>query len=312
MLGRIKNSWLLMKCSLNVMMLNKKLLLFPAVIMVLSIFIGLFFLAPVALQPTGYSYTQVEHWKALKTMLIKPSAVNTSARGQRDNVKLTNKGWAYFSVFYLILMFTGAFFNVAFFSEIVRALKGEEVSIARGFKFAGTKIKPILFWSLFSGAVGLVIRFIEEKVGFIGRIIVGFIGIGWSIASVFVIPEIIRQEEENPLKLLQGSAIAVKRTWGESLAGFVGLQSVVMLAILAPLICLIGIVYVSIALHATWIIILAIIAYAITVFVVSYLAGVAGNIYKCALYLFAFEGFIPAPYTQEMMYMGWKTKKVKQ
>ena len=105
MLGRMKNSWILLKCSLKVMMLNKKLLLFPVVIMVLSLIIGLFFLAPGALQPTGYRYTQVEHWKALKTMLIKPSAANASVRGERENIRFTNTGWAYFSVFYLILMY---------------------------------------------------------------------------------------------------------------------------------------------------------------------------------------------------------------
>jgi len=44
---------------------------------------------------------------------------------------------------------------------------------------------------------------------------------------------------------------------------------------------------------------------------VSYLVNIASDIYKCALYLFAFEAFIPAPYTEEIMHRAWKQKKEK-
>jgi len=41
----------------------------------------------------------------------------------------------------------------------------------------------------------------------------------------------------------------------------------------------------------------------------SYLAGVASQVYKGALYLYASEGIVPAPYDREMLDMGWKFKK---
>ena len=41
----------------------------------------------------------------------------------------------------------------------------------------------------------------------------------------------------------------------------------------------------------------------------SYLTGVASQVYKGALYLYAAEGVIPAPYSREMLDMAWKFKK---
>ncbi len=39
------------------------------------------------------------------------------------------------------------------------------------------------------------------------------------------------------------------------------------------------------------------------------LMGVANHIYRCALYLYAAEGTVPAPYDRESMDQAWKFKK---
>lgn len=43
--------------------------------------------------------------------------------------------------------------------------------------------------------------------------------------------------------------------------------------------------------------------------VYAYLAGVAGKIYLCALYMYATEGAVPAHYDAAMMDMAWKVRK---
>jgi hypothetical protein len=43
--------------------------------------------------------------------------------------------------------------------------------------------------------VGLVIKALEERLGLIGRIIVCLIGVAWSVASVFAVPIIVRDED---------------------------------------------------------------------------------------------------------------------
>src|SRR5205823_12980187 len=115
--------------------------------------------------------------------------------------------------------------NVAFYHEILAALTGQSVSIVRGVKFACSKVWSILMWSLFAGLVGLVVKTIEERLPLAGRIIGRIIGLAWSIAAVFSIPVIVREEQNaNPIMVLRKSAGVLKQTWGEALIGYVGLS----------------------------------------------------------------------------------------
>jgi hypothetical protein len=43
----------------------------------------------------------------------------------------------------------------------------------------------------------------------------------------------------------------------------------------------------------------------------SYLMGVASQIFRCALFLYASQGTLPQPYTEEMVALAWKVKKSK-
>jgi hypothetical protein len=95
---------------------------------------------------------------------------------------------------------------------------------------AATKCLPAIFgWALLSALIGMVIQAIEERVGFIGKLVVGFIGIGWAIASYFVIPTIVT-ENVGPIQALKRSASLIKKTWGETLTVQVGLSVVVFAA----------------------------------------------------------------------------------
>ena len=106
-----------------------------------------------------------------------------------------------------VAMFIATFFNVAFYHEILAALSGRPVSIGRGLKFACTRLKPILMWTLFAGLVGLIIKAIEQRLELFGRLVARVIGVAWSVAAVFVIPIIIREEQSaNPVNMLRKSA----------------------------------------------------------------------------------------------------------
>jgi hypothetical protein len=41
----------------------------------------------------------------------------------------------------------------------------------------------------------------------------------------------------------------------------------------------------------------------------AYVSGVAGHVFRCALYIYATEGVVPEPYNQELMDMAWKVEK---
>jgi len=207
-------------------------------------------------------------------------------------------------------MFFATFFNVAFYNEILAALSGQTVSIGRGIKFACTRWKAVLMWTLFAGLVGLIIKAIEQRLEVVGRILARFIGLAWSIASVFVIPIIVREEQgANPLNLLKKSAGILKRTWGEALIGYAGLAFANTLILLGSVGLLMGALVVSFALENFWFIAITGVLWLFALLAWSYVTSVASQVYKGALYLYAAEGVVAEPYNQEMLDMAWKFKK---
>lgn len=303
-MNRFQRSWLLLKSSLSVIARNKTLLVFPVVIFVCTAAIVLFFLAPPLLRPTGNSYLSAEHWQAVYHSLF------TQTDAGRGQVAFTPAALVYLAFLYFVAMFIGTFCNVAFYHEILAALTGQPVSIGRGMKFAFSKLGSILMWTLFAGLVGLIIKMIEERMALIGRIVGRLIGLAWSVAAVFVIPIIVREEgNANPLAMLQKSAGVLKRTWGEALIGYAGLSVANVFVVFGSVVWLGGTIAVSAALHMYWFIAIAVVAWLLALFVWGYVTGVASNVYRGALYLYAAEGLLAEPYSQEMLDMAWKFKK---
>jgi hypothetical protein len=156
---------------------------------------------------------------------------------KKSELQLNRAGMIGATAIYFFAMFLATFFNVAFYHEIIEALNGRSVGVRQGMRFAFSRIRAILFWSIFAGIVGTIIKMLEQRSGLIGKITMKLIGLAWSVAAVFAIPVIITEETTaNPFTVLQNSAVAIKKTWGETLIGFVGLQFGTFLIVLGSMI----------------------------------------------------------------------------
>src|ERR1700722_12092448 len=268
MSAKFHQSWQLFKASITVTFRNLKLLWFPVLSAFLTGLIALFFLAPVILpvvqHQTGYHLNQSQHWMALCNYYLPEAAINARLqhRAAAPNAAVAHISpliSAYVPVLYFVSMFLATFFNVAFYSEIIEALNGRGVSFRRGLRLARSRLPSILAWTLLAGVVGWIIRTIEERLPFVARIVAGLIGMAWSIAAVFAIPIIIQQGTmRNPIKILQQSALTLKRTWGEGLIGYIGFSAgnlVIFGLSLVPFLLLVGL---GLLLHSIWIFVVAV------------------------------------------------------
>jgi hypothetical protein len=311
-MSKFANSWGLFKSTLAVIGSQKKLLVFPALTFVFTLGILVFFIGPVALQPTGHSYAEAAHWKAVAQSLVTEASLREAMNresGNASRLDLTAEGWAFLVMIYFASMFLATFFNVAFYHEILKALRGEPVSLRAGLRFAGGKIPAVFLWSLLVGLVGFLIKVLEERLSLAGKIIARLVGMAWSVASVFVIPVMVENDTFNPVTLLQSSAASLRKTWGEALIGFVGLQFGGVLVLLWTVLLLAGGAFVSVSLNAPLLIAAAVPLWLLGILVFAYLHGVAGHVYRCALYVFSTTGTIPAMFTRESMDLAWKRKK---
>jgi hypothetical protein len=305
-MNRFERSWLLFKSSVTVINRNKELLIFPLFTAIATSVILLFFIVPAALWPTGQSYTSPEHWKTLWHMFI----TNTSSASDGQNASFSPIAIGYGVFLYFVSMFFATFFNVAFYHEIMAALNGESVSLGRGLSFAASRWQAILMWTVFAGLIGLIIRAIEERFDVVGRIIAGLLGMAWSIASVFVIPVIVHdQDSVNPISVLKKSAGILRQTWGESLIGYIGMGTINSIVFIGSAMGLAGAAAISSQLHSFWILGIAVALWIVLMLVWSYLMNVANLVYKGALYLYAADGVIADPYSQELLDSAWRFKR---
>ncbi len=301
-MSRFQRSWELLKCSVLVIGYNKRLLLFPVVITLLMAVISLFFIMPIILWHTGHGYTEAAHWTSVAHRWV-------AWGNDAHDITVKPAGYMLLAGVYLVSTFLATFFNVAFYSQILNALRGQQVSVSGGLKMAFFRIGSIATWSLMTGAVGLIIQAIEERVGIIGRWIVGLLGMAWSVASVFVVPVIIVESETvNPLQFLKTSADILKRTWGESLLGYLGIRFGEVLVLIASVLFLGAAAFLSFKFNNFWIIGMAGIIWLISLMVFMYILSVAGNVYRGALYIYATEGSAPIPFNQGQMNLAWKVK----
>ncbi|MGC9942266.1 MAG: DUF6159 family protein [Verrucomicrobiota bacterium] len=331
---KFQQSWQLFKASLTATLKYRKLLWFPLLTTMLTIIIAFFFLSvfliPVVLHHTGYSVDQKQHWVALKDYYLpglatqpKPGApangavdtLNTVTTGHSTT---TNQSWVarfpgaylFMVAMYFISMFLATFFNVAFYSEIISALNGQGVSFRRGLRTARSRLPSILAWSLLAGVVGWAIRSIEQRLPFAARIVAGLVGAAWSVAAVFAIPVIIREEPmRNPVKILKQSALTLKRTWGEGLIGFVGFSAAGMILFGCSFLLLLMAAALALLLHSVVLIGIAASLWVLGLICLAYISSVARNVFRCALYMYASEGVVPEPYNPELLDMAWKVRK---
>src|SRR6186713_2819249 len=142
--SRFHTSWQLLHCSLSVLRAHPRLLILPAVATVCMFAIALFFVTPL-----------------LVLILREGSVEKVDAAAQQY------RGLFYLGggLIYLVSMVVGTFFNVAFFHELMRAFAGDSMSLGRGWQFALSRLGSILSWSLMAATVGLIIRAVEERLG---------------------------------------------------------------------------------------------------------------------------------------------------
>src|ERR1019366_6517322 len=149
---------------------------------------------------------------------------------------------AYYGVlflFYLCNSFVVIFFNAGIIACATIRLGGGNPTVGDGFRAAAARLPMIAGWAVVSATVGLILRLIEDRSKWVGRIVAGLLraaragagllGAAWTVVSFLVVPMLV-VENKSPFAALQESAALVKKTWGEQVAGNFGFGLVFFLA----------------------------------------------------------------------------------
>ena len=280
MIEKFKQSWALMKASAGVLSADKELLVFPALSALCCVIVAATFFVPAAFAGL------FEHFS-------------------RDNINpvLAVLGF----LFYLVQYFVIIFFNTALVGAAMIRLRGGDPTVADGFRIAMSKLPAILGYALISATVGIILRALQERAGFIGRWIVGLIGAAWTIATFLVVPVLVNHDV-GPVDAVKRSVELLKKTWGENLIGNVGMGAVfalLMFGVIAAGVLLIG-AAVSVKSGALVAIAVAIMVFGIVV--LSLIQAALTGIYSAAIYRYAEEGVVGGGFDRALIADAFRVK----
>ncbi len=267
-MGKFARSWALTRASLAILRSDKELLVFPLVSAIAVLLVAASFILP----------------------MFGLGLFDQLDRG-REGMPAAFYGWMF--AFYLVQYFVMFFFNSALVGAAMMRLDGADPTVADGLRIARGKWLQILGYAAIAATVGMVLRALEQRAGFIGRIVIGLFGVAWTLATFLTVPVLVARDV-GPLEAVRESAALLKTTWGENLIGNGGLGLV--LGLLNVGVILLGAV-ITVGLASQGLVVLAIFAAVVAVAVVLGIALIQSaltGIYSAALYRYAVQGNAPA------------------
>ncbi|HET7268171.1 MAG TPA: DUF6159 family protein [Oleiagrimonas sp.] len=286
-MGRFARSWQLMKASVDVLMHERKLLVFPLVSGICLLLIMASFALPMA--------WSVGLFASSPQIRIDPDAIHL--------------GWyAILFVFYVVEYGIAFFFNTALVCAALEHLDGGHPSVRGSLAKAWSKWPQILGFALISATVGVFLRAIEERLGLIGRFVIGLVGMAWSVVTFLVAP-ILAATDAGPVDAVKDSANMLKRTWGENLVGAVGLHAFTFVAVLAWMLSVAVLVVAAVAAKSVALFVLTVVLAMVGIVLISLVQSALRGVYSAALYRYATTGEVGGRFDTELMEQAFRRRK---
>jgi hypothetical protein len=209
-----------------------------------------------------------------------------------DHGRLTAGSWVLLAAFYLVSAFVTIFFNAGLISQADVALRGGAPAVGAGLAAAASRWPALLGWAGISATVSLVLRTVEERLGFLGSIVSNLVGLAWRLTTFLVLP-VVMLEGAGVKAGVRRSVELFRRTWGENVAGGAGIGLVGFLLSLAGYAVLLlagfllggtATLFVCLGLAFVW-----------SVLVAVFTTTLSG-IYQTALYRYAADGVVPGEF----------------
>ncbi|HEX2383823.1 MAG TPA: DUF6159 family protein [Acidimicrobiales bacterium] len=171
-----------------------------------------------------------------------------------------------------------------------RRLRGEDPTVADGMTVATAKLNRIVSWTMITIAIGLLLQVIAERFRLAGVLVARLLGLGWNLATMFVIP-VIALEDRSVRDSISRSASIFKSKWGESVVA----QGTVGLAVMFAAIPAIFVVILCAAISAP----LGIAAAVVVFGGLMLISGALDAVVDVALYRYAMDGTVLGAFTAE-------------
>ncbi len=278
-MSRLSNSWSMMKASAAVLRMDPELLVFPLLSGIAVIAVGTTFILPLALLGSGLE-------------------------GLADGGGYM--GYVLGFLFYLVMYTVVFFFNTALMGAAMIRLEGGDPTVKDGLEIAFNKLGTILEYAAIAATVGMILRALEERAGFIGRIVIGLIGIGWSLATYLAVPVLVTKDV-SAFDAVKESASLFRKTWGEQVVGNAGLGLATFLLLVVMTVVAIPLFLLASAMSPALVLVVGISVGCGYLCLILFSSALNG-IYCTALYRYATTGDPGRPFNPDMMRAAFRPR----
>lgn len=272
---RLKTGWTLTKDSVGVIREYPKLLVFPLLAAVASVFFLVLLFLPLVL------------------------------------ADVIGDGLEYVVLFvlYFLTTFVSTYFAAALVYAANETFHGREPEIRSSMRAISGRLGPIAVWAVISATVSVLLRTLEDADNPVASILRSLFALGWSIMTFFVVPVLVF-EDVSATEMFERSGETFRDTWGETLGAGFGITAIV--AVLGVVLVLAALV-VSAPLVAAFQgagVALAIVLVALALVFTYLTSQTVWGIAKTALYVYAAEGTTPSQFENfDFQTLGGRTER---
>jgi hypothetical protein len=281
MFERFSRSWELIKASGAVLRQDKELLLFPFFSAIATLVVAASFILPLVL--TG--------------------ALEQAGAREADAPFVI-----FVFLFYLVQYCIIFFFNSALVGAAMIRLDGGDPTVRDGMRIAGSRLVQIVGYAAIAATVGLILRIIEQRAGFIGRWIAGLLGVAFTVATFLTVP-ILVSRDIGPIEAVKESAALLKKTWGENIIGNAGMGLVFGLFHL----CVVGIglafIFGAVQTGSPAVIGLVLAIVVLAIIGLALVQAALQGVYSAALYRYATDGNVGESFSGALLGEAFRPKR---
>ncbi len=239
--------------------------------------------------------------------MIVPSVVPTLMNEGISGDALQVYQYAIIFLTYFGLAFIATFFNVCVVYTTKIRFEGGNATFGESLQFAFSKLGLIFQWSLLSATVGLLLKILDNLASRLGKggqiiaqIIVGLIGMTWSIITIFVVPVLV-YEGLGPIAAVKKSTQVIKKTWGESLIKAIGLGLVQFFVFVLLIALSFGLTFLLAGWLDTTGLLIGVGVGILLLLLAGLIFSVASTIFNTALYVYASSSQVASGFNEEVV-----------
>ena len=219
-----------------------------------------------------------------------------------EGESLSLAAWILMFVMYVLLSFVSFFCSAVVIGAATEKMDGREASLRVGYAMAKAHAGEIFVWSLVNATVGMLLRAIQERLGILGQLLGGLLGVAWTVLTFFVVP-VMLFEDATAIDAIRRSARLFRERWGEQFIGAGAIGLAMFLIVL--------VVSIPLGLFAAAVPVVGIPLFVLAVLAIVAAGTACSGVFNAALYRYAVGGTAAGVFSREDLDAAFRPRRGK-